>query len=337
MTQTADEPAPKKRSTRRRNILIISLLVLSVPLAALFTVAMERQYTYDRNIKRIDDVFPAEPERPAKPVGEAQNWLLIGSDARPGEKGAHRADSIMLVHVPADRQKIFFVGIPRDSYVPISGHGSDKINSAYAYGGPKLLILTVEKLTGVRIDHFAALDFSGFVQMSKAIGGVDVEVSRETYDSANKITWSQGTVHLEGEKALLFVRQRYGLPGGDFDRIKRQQAFLRAVADKLINGGVVTDPFALNDFLGALTKSISVDSGVSIGTLRDLAIELRNIRGGSLVASTVPLAGTDTVKGASIVRLDDEAAKVMYAAIRDDKLEQYFDDHGGTSNTKQVN
>ncbi|WP_459805771.1 LCP family protein [Herbidospora sp. RD11066] len=311
--------------------------MLSVPLAALFTVAMERQYTYDRNIKRIDDVFPAEPERPAKPVGEAQNWLLIGSDARPGEKGAHRADSIMLVHVPADRQKIFFVGIPRDSYVPISGHGSDKINSAYAYGGPKLLILTVEKLTGVRIDHFAALDFSGFVQMSKAIGGVDVEVSRETYDSANKITWSQGTVHLEGEKALLFVRQRYGLPGGDFDRIKRQQAFLRAVADKLINGGVVTDPFALNDFLGALTKSISVDSGVSIGTLRDLAIELRNIRGGSLVASTVPLAGTDTVKGASIVRLDDEAAKVMYAAIRDDKLEQYFDDHGGTSNTKQVN
>jgi LCP family protein required for cell wall assembly len=308
------------RSPRRRKIIIIVSLVLALPIAALVTLVAERQYTYDNNIKRIPGALPTETDRPAKIVAEAQNWLFVGSDRRPGEAGNQRADSIMIVHIPADRKHVFLVSIPRDSYVPIPGHGQNKINAAYAFGGPRLLISTVERLTGVHIDHFASLDFAGFVAMTKAVGGVEVTVAQQVHDPANKVTWPKGKVVLEGEKALLFVRQRYGLPGGDFDRIKRQQVFLKALADKVISKGTLTDPFALNELLEAATTSISVDSEVSLGTLRDLALELKDLRGHQLVSATVPLKGTDMVKGMSIVRLDAEAGKRLFETIRTDTM-----------------
>ncbi|GII53547.1 transcriptional regulator [Planotetraspora thailandica] len=317
-------------------MLIIATLVVLVPLVAAVALVLQRQHVYDSNIKRVQQVFPEESTRPAKVIGAAQNWLVIGSDRRPGEGGFQRSDTIMIAHIPADRKHVYLIGIPRDSYVTIPGHGKDKINAAYAYGGPKLLIKTVETLTKVRIDHFAALDFNGFITMSKALGGVDVYVARDVYDSANKVTWKQGTVHLDGERALLFVRQRYGLPEGDFDRIKRQQAFLQAMAKKAISKGTLTNPFALDEFLQSLTKSITVDSGVSIGTLRDLALEMRDLRGDDMLATTIPVAGTGMVNGASIVRLDTKEATALSTAVRNDTLDDYFADQGGLNETSLV-
>ncbi|GAA4203986.1 LCP family protein [Microbispora amethystogenes] len=327
---------PPPRVSRRRKVLIVVTLVLLLPPAALFAVLMQRQHVYDTNLRRVQQVFPEEWDRPAKAIGTAQNWLVVGADKRPGESGFQRSDSLMIAHIPADRKRIFLIGIPRDSYVTIPGHGKDKINAAYAYGGPRLLIQTVEKLAKVRIDHFAALDFDGFVEMSKALGGVDVYVARQVHDPANKITWPQGNVHLEGERALLFVRQRYGLPGGDFDRIKRQQAFLRAVAQKVVSKGMLTNPFALDKFLQALTRSLSVDSGVDMKTLRSLAVELRDVRGDDLRSATYPVAGTDTVKGVSIVRLDAKEGAKLTDALREDTLERYFADRGGLNESSFV-
>ncbi|MFC0864183.1 LCP family protein [Sphaerimonospora cavernae] len=323
-------------TSRRRKVLIIVSLVLLLPLAALFALAMQRQYVYDSNIQRVQDVFPAEQDRPAKAVRSAQNWLVIGADRRPDEGGFQRSDCIMIAHIPADRKRVYLISIPRDSYVAIPGHGKDKINSAYAYGGPRLLITTVEKLTGVRIDHFAALDFAGFVAMTKALGGVTVYISKDSYDSANKVTWRQGETLLEGEQALLFVRQRFGLPGGDFDRIKRQQAFLRAMMQKALSKGMLTDPFALDEFLQALTKSVTVDSSVTISTFRDLAFELRGVRGGDMLSTTMPVTGSDTVKGMSIVRLDAREGARLAEAIRNDTLDHYFTDNGGLNDTSTV-
>jgi LCP family protein required for cell wall assembly len=320
---------PRKRPRLLRRLLIVTALGTAMVLAAGFAVLMERQITLNGNIQRIPEAFPEEASRPVKAVGEAQNWLLIGSDKRPGEGGSQRADTIMIVHVPADRARLTLIGIPRDSYVRIPGRGNNKINAAYAYGGPKLLIRTVEDLTKVRIDHFAALDFQGFVTMTKAIGGVEVYVAREVYDPANKVTWPQGEVHLEGEKALQFVRQRYNLPGGDFDRIRRQQAFIGAMGRKIVSRDLLTDPLKLNDFLEALTRSVSVDSGVTLSTLRDLALELRDIRPDTVDSATIPNLGSVTVRGASVVRLDKKAGEAFYAAIRDDKLTEYFDKSGG--------
>ncbi|GII65363.1 hypothetical protein Skr01_54480 [Sphaerisporangium krabiense] len=329
------EAPPKKRRLLRR-VLIVVALVLAVVLAAGFALVMERQITLNGNIQRITGAFPEEAGRPAKTVGEAQNWLLIGSDKRPGEAGSQRADTIMVVHVPAARDRLTLIGIPRDSYVRIPGHGNNKINAAYAFGGPKLLIRTVEDLTKIRIDHFAALDFRGFVAMTEVIGGVDVYVSRKVYDPMNKVTWPQGMVHLEGEKALLFVRQRYNLPGGDFDRIKRQQAFVRAMGHKIISRDLLTSPLKLNAFLEALTRAVSVDSGVTLSTLRDLALELRDIRPDTVDSTTIPTSGTAMIKGASVVRVDRKTGARFFAAVRDDKLQEYFDDNGGLADLQIV-
>ncbi|MCW2882308.1 MAG: LytR family transcriptional regulator [Sphaerisporangium sp.] len=319
-----------------RRLLIATGLVLAMFFAAGFALVMERQITLNGNIERIPGAFPEEADRPAKAAGDAQNWLLIGSDKRPGESGNQRADTIMIVHVPAGRDRLTLIGIPRDSYVPIPGHGNNKINAAYAFGGPKLLIKTVESLTKVRIDHFAALDFQGFVTMTQVVGGVDVYVARKVYDPMNKVTWPQGMVHLEGEKALLFVRQRYNLPGGDFDRIKRQQAFIGALGHKIISRNLLTDPFKLNDFLDALTRAVSVDSGVTLTTLRDLALGLRNIRPDTVDSTTIPTLGTATIKGASVVRLNKQAGQLFYEAVRNDTLEQYFKDSGGLNDLQIV-
>lgn len=320
---------PRRKRRLLRRLTIATGLVLAMVVAAAFALVMERQITLNGNIQRIPGAFPEDAGRPAKAVGDAQNWLLIGSDKRPGESGSQRADTIMIVHVPADRERLTLIGIPRDSYVRIPGRGNNKINAAYAFGGPKLLIKTVEDLTKVRIDHFAALDFKGFVAMTQVIGGVDVYVARKVYDPANKVTWPQGLVHLEGEKALLFVRQRYNLPGGDFDRIKRQQAFVGALGHKIISRDMLTDPLKLNDFLEALTRAVSVDSAVTLGTLRDLALELRDIRPDTVDSATVPTLGTAMVKGASIVRLDRKAGRRFFDAVRNDDLEEYFGENGG--------
>ncbi|GGL16418.1 hypothetical protein Sme01_36430 [Sphaerisporangium melleum] len=332
--RTSEAPRPPRKRRLLRRLLIVAVLLVTMVVATGFAVVMERQITLNGNIERIPGAFPEEAGRPARSVGDAQNWLLIGSDKRPGESGSQRADTIMIVHVPADRARLTLIGIPRDSYVRIPGRGNNKINAAYAFGGPKLLIKTVEDLTKVRIDHFAALDFKGFVAMTRVIGGVDVYVAREVYDPANKVTWPQGMVHLEGEKALLFVRQRYNLPGGDFDRIKRQQAFVGALGKKIISRELLTDPLKLNDFLEALTRAVSVDSGVSLGTLRDLALELRDIRPDTVDSATVPTLGSAMVKGASVVRLDRKAGRSLFQAVRDDALEEYFDQNGGLNDLR---
>ncbi|WP_143591470.1 LCP family protein [Thermoactinospora rubra] len=328
---TEGEAASERPRTRRRKLLIVTALVLLVPLAALTILAFERQYTYNSNIKRIGQVFPDEPERPARVAGSAQNWLFVGSDRRPEELGHQRADTIMIVHLPPDRRRVYLISIPRDAYVPIPGHGKDKINAAYAFGGPKLLIKTVEQLTKVRIDHFAALDFRGFVDITKAIGGVELHLMQTVHDPISKITWKQGKVVLEGESALNFVRQRYNLAGGDFDRIKRQQAFLRALGEKVVSKGTLTDPLALNELLEAVTKSISVDSGVTLGTLRDLALELRHVRAKDLISTVVPMKGVGTVKGASVVKLDAAESAKLYEALRTNKIGEYLPEDSLTS------
>ncbi|MEV4167492.1 LCP family protein [Nonomuraea dietziae] len=311
-----------------RRFMIIGGLLVAMVLAGGFALLMQRQYVYDGNIRRIAEPFPVESERPGKTVGEAQNWLLIGSDRRPGEQGAQRADTIMILHLPADRRRIYVVGIPRDAYVPIKGHGNDKINASYAYGGPRLLISTVERFTGVRIDHFAAVDFAGFVAMTRALGGVDVYVARTTYDPMNKVTWKQGKVHLDGERSLLFVRQRYNLPGGDFDRIRRQQAVIKAMGRKLRDSSL----FAIDEFLQESTKSLSVDPGVTMSLLRGLAFDLRGVE--DLTALTTPHLGSATIRGASVVKIDEKKAEKLFAAVRQDALADYVEANGGINDTE---
>ena len=122
----------------------------------------------------------------------------------------------MIARLNPDRTVAAVASIPRDSWVDIPGHGHDKINAAYSFGGPSLLVATVENLTQIRIDHFAVIDFAGFRSMVDAVGGIDVGIDAPT--SSDGVAFHQGVNHLDGRAALAYVRQRYGLIGGDFDR-----------------------------------------------------------------------------------------------------------------------
>jgi LCP family protein required for cell wall assembly len=270
---------------------------------------------------------------------------LVGSDLRAVQAttgldaneplwryGAQRADTIMLVHLPADRGRVYLVSFPRDAWVPIQGHGNAKLNAAFSFGGPPLLITTIERLTGVRVDHFAILDFEGFRSMTDALGGVTVRVVRTVRDPARQVVWPAGTHHLDGARALDFVRQRHNLPGGDLGRIKRQQAFLKALAGQVVDRGTLANPLKLNAFLEASTKAVSVDESLTISRLRSLALQFRPVHAGDIVFVTAPIAGMGTEGRQSVVYLDLVKGRPLYRALRADVVEEYLAGAGGSVN-----
>jgi LCP family protein required for cell wall assembly len=342
------EPDTRRRAPRWR--LLTRVLVAATAAALLLVGAvtglfLERQRAYDRNIRRIPGAFPAESNRPAQAPGRAQNWLLVGSDRRADQAttgrdanqplwryGAQRADTIMLVHLPADRDRAYLVSFPRDAWVPIQGHGNAKLNAAISFGGPPLLVATIEQLTGVRVDHVAILDFEGFRSMTDALGGVDVQVTRTVWAPAQKVLWPAGTHHLDGARALDFVRQRHNLPGGDLGRIKRQQAFLKALSRRVVDRGTLANPLKLNAFLEAATKAVSVDESLTTSALRSLALQFRSARAGDLVFLTAPVAGTGAEGRQSVVYLDRAKGQPLYRALREDTVEGYLAGAGGTVN-----
>jgi LCP family protein required for cell wall assembly len=329
-----------RRKRRWPRVLIAVGVFLALVVAGIGGLVWQRQSSYNGNIDRIKGVMPDDgARRPGKNVEGTENWLLVGSDSRAdaattGEgnqiwkPGQQRTDTIMLLHLPADRKKAYIVSFPRDSWVEIPGYGQQKINAAFSFGGPKLLIETMENLTGVRIDHYGAIDFEGFKSMTDALGGVTVNIKQSVYDPARKKRWEAGRQKLNGDDALLFVRQRYNLPNGDFDRIKRQQAFLGALAKQAADRGTLTNPLKLDRFLSALTKSISVDEGVSAGDLRSLALSMRGVRPSDVMFMTLPHKGTGMRKKQSVVFLDGPKAKTLFEAVKTARMPEYVRQYG---------
>ncbi|MGP4023850.1 LCP family protein [Actinomadura sp. 3N407] len=289
------------------------------------------QRAYDGEVKRISGALPTAAGRPSS-TGRGENWLLIGSDRRADmpSMGA-RADTIMLVHMSGSGERVSVIAIPRDGWVPVPGHGTTKINAAFAYGGPALLIRTVEQLTRVRVDHYAALDFRGFVEMTDALGGVDVTITKRTHDPMHDRTWEAGRQHLNGTEALDFVRQRWNLPGGDLDRIKRQQAFLHALADKALD---TRNPIKIDRFIRAATRSVTVDGSVTAGTLRGLARRL--LETSLLEYLTAPVEKTDERGDQSVVLLDENGVRALFTAVREDRVGDYVARNGAANTVDAV-
>jgi LCP family protein required for cell wall assembly len=260
---------------------------------------------------------------------EALNVLLVGSDSRTSAgdagkwvKNDQRTDSMMVVHVAADRKSVDVVSIPRDSWVDIPGYGEAKINAAYANGGPPLLIQTIEQLTGVRIDHMGIVDFTGFKEMTDALGGVKLTVPVATQDSRNY--FKAGTYRMNGKQALGYVRQRHGLPNGDFDRMKRQQNWIRAVIKEAMSKGTLTDPIKLNNFLQAATKAMALDDGWNINDIRSLALSLTSLKTSDIRFITAPNVGSAMEGDQSIVRLDDVLGPSLWAAVANDQVTDWL-------------
>lgn len=332
LTDDAAEPAPRgRRRLLRRALISLGVLGLVVALviggAAWFVAAR-----YTDNIARVDDVFSSldETSRPAAatPATAASSdpvtFLLVGSDTREQISGSQlpdaRSDAIMVVRLSADRHHLQVVSIPRDSWVDIPGHGKNKINAAYSYGGPSLLIQTVENLTGVRIDHYAAISFDGLISMTDALGGVDVTVANTT--SWGPYTFVAGVNHLDGDMARWYVGQRYDLPGGDFDRVRRQQNYLRALFGKLFAQGTFSSLDQIDSVLRTVTSSIAVDDSLSTPSLLTLALSARDLTPADIDFFTAPVLGTGTEGAASVVYLDDVTGARMWSYLQSDSLGQ---------------
>ncbi|MCG5463974.1 LCP family protein [Micromonospora sp. MED01] len=292
-------------------------------------------WLYARNLNgdlaRTDPFAEITGGRPTKTVDGALNILLVGSDSRDPDapvdsKSQWRADTIIVMHIPADHQEAYLVSIPRDLYVPIPesagadcGSGSRaKINAAFAFGGLPLAVRTVECFTDVRIDHVMAIDFGGFKEVTDALGGVDLKVER-TITSIHKPyrTFTKGTNHMDGAEALDWIRQRKQFPDGDFARMRHQQEFLRALMDKAASTGTLANPKKLNDFLKSVTAAVTVDQTFSV---TDMALQFRNLRGQNLTFVTSPNSGSDTINGESVVVSDREKALAMYQAMSGDTM-----------------
>lgn len=335
------------RARRRTKRLLVALGVVLLLVSAAATGYGYTMHRYDQNVAREKGVIDENrKDRPNKALDvEAQNWLVVGSDTRAkdgtsGEdakgplwqRGAQRTDTMMIVHLAEDNEQISVTSLPRDTWVDIPGHGKGRLNAAFSYGGPRLLVRTVEQLTSVPIDHYAAIDFAGFKTMTNAVGGVDVTVPRTVTDCSNGTVWRKGKHHLNGRRALLYVRQRCGLPNGDLDRIRRQQAFLLALLDRARSKDVLASPRRLDQLLDATSKSITVDDSVSGGMLRSLAFHYRNTRQDDLTFLTLPIRGGGMVAGQAVLFMDDAKAAKLFKALRNDTVDEYAEDEGGEGN-----
>jgi LCP family protein required for cell wall assembly len=259
--------------------------------------------------------------------GPGENYLVIGSDARPGDTFS-RSDVIVLVRVAADHKTVSLIHFPRDLYVAIPGRNNNKINAAYAFGGAPLLVQTVQNLVGVKIDHVAKTDFSGFKGMIDAVGGIRVWAEEASSGRGNggAVAINKGWNELNGTQALAFVRERYELSEGDISRGRRQMAVIKALILKTVSRDVLLNPGRLASFVDAATSNLTVDNALSVGTMRSEAFKLRGVRSGDIGFVTAPFTGFAYIAGAGSVDVVDEAGMQQLAeALQNDRLSSYDD------------
>jgi LCP family protein required for cell wall assembly len=303
---------------------VAALLSLLVLVGSGWAWATYRSFTSD--IKRVNAI--SKKGSTPNIDGKDQNILIVGNDDRDSatdaelrqlgttrDGGTYNTDTMMLLHVPADGSKATVISFPRDSFVDIPNHGKHKLNSAYPDGvsdsngnkdgGAKLLVSTIENLTGLSVDHFVQVDLLGFYRISNAIGGVEVCLNAAQKEGNSGIDLPKGHSVIKGTQALAFVRQRYNLPAGDLDRIKRQQYFLSAVFRKMSSAGTLLNPFKLQNLLKAVTKSLLMDN--DLDPLK-LAQQMQNLQAGNVKFTTIPTNGTaDTPNDGNVVVVNTEA------------------------------
>lgn len=306
----ADRGVPKRRGTAKKRhivarVLGVTVIVLTM-VVGLTVVYAFRHLSGNLQVTDLEGDLDHRPEKvkvegPKEPI----NILVMGSDTREGagnhidnETGGGGSDTTILLHLSADRKHAYGISIPRDSMVdrPACDHGAippasyQQWNSAFAVGGAACTIQQFEQLTGVRLDHYLTVDFNGFQGMVDAVGGVEVCIPETIDDRSHGIYLEAGTREISGKEALSYVRQRYAVgDGSDIGRMKRQQAFIASMANKVVSAGTLTSPWRLYKFLNAATKSLTVDPGLSnLAKIAQLGVEFRHINLGNVQFLTIP-------------------------------------------------
>jgi LCP family protein required for cell wall assembly len=336
--------APDARRTRRVLVAVAALVaVLGVVLVGVVVTVQQR---VGEAVEWLDDPFLALPSRPpaagaagkqapdpaagsaaATATGAPLTVLILGSDSRisAGDPdqwayGAQRTDAIMLAQLSGDRENLTVMSLPRDSWVEVPGHGPAKLNAAFSWGGPTLMIQTVEQLTGVRVDHFAVADFESFSRLTDTLGGVELTLP-DGLDTRGQV-YPPGTHVLDGEAALAYTRERYGLPGGDFDRVQRQQNWLRAIVESTVDENVLANPVRTAGLVTVVAESLAVDGGLGVDQMRAIALDLNGMEREDVLFVTAPHLGTGWSPDGtqSIVRLDDARLAEVSRAFAEDRV-----------------
>ncbi|MPZ64120.1 MAG: LytR family transcriptional regulator [Pseudonocardiaceae bacterium] len=260
------------------------------------------------------------------------NWLIVGSDSRQGlsedeqseldtgDTAGGRTDTVMLLHIPSlGGGDPTLVSLPRDSAVPVPGEGRLKLNAAYSIGGPQLLTQTVETVSGVHIDHYAEIGFSGFSGVVDDIGGVEMCLDEPIDDPLAGIDLPAGCQQLSGQQSLGYVRTR-ATPAADLDRVERQREFLGALLGRATNPAVLLNPFRLVPLVTGAPEALTVDDGDHIWHLARLGWTMRGISNGDVVTTTVPIDGFEQLdSGGSAVSWDQDAALTLFEALANDE------------------
>ncbi|MGB2567829.1 LCP family protein [Micromonospora citrea] len=296
-------------------------------LAALAVVGMKALSSrYERTVTR-EQLLAPDARQARTDLDKGLNYLLVGSDRRAGSpRPDQRSDTILIVHVPPGMRQAYLISVPRDLLVAIppgNGYpgGPDKINAAYEHGGggeggTRLLSTTLSRLTGIRFDGAALIDFSGFKQVIDHLGGIRMCVQTEVRSIHTNRVFTPGCHQMDGAQALDYVRQRYDLPGGDYDRQRHQQQLLRAVLDRAGQTDLRGDPVKLDRVLRAVGGSLTVDTnGVP---LQDLALALRALPADALSGVQVP-SYPQTIDQVSYVVLDNGGAG-LFDAVRAERV-----------------
>jgi LCP family protein required for cell wall assembly len=312
-------PAPRRRPGR----------IVAAILGVLALVVIGCAGYVDRAMQRTD-ALADYPGRIANSAGT--NWLIVGSDSRTGltpdqearlttgdeaAAGGGRTDTIMLMHIPAPigNGQLTLVSLPRDSSVPLAGHGRVKLNTTYALGGPTLLVQTVEKVTGVHVDHYAEIGFGGFAGLVDDVGGVQMCPTEPISDPLAGLNIPAGCQVLDGPQALGYVRTRH-TPRGDLDRVVHQREFLGALIARASSPAVLLNPFHSVPLAIDAPETITVDNGDHVWDLARLGWALRSLSSGNAVTETVPIAGFGPVTdGSSGVLWDHEAAARLFSGL----------------------
>ncbi|GAA4804503.1 LCP family protein [Streptomyces ziwulingensis] len=295
----------------------------------------------DSDIARVD-AFKDMKNRPRG--GHGMNVLLVGTDGRDrisraerdryrlGGAPCHCTDTMMMVHISADRERASVISLPRDSFAVTPAHTDRttgkrhgghplKLNAAYAEGGPQLTVRTVESMTRVKIDHYLEVDFTSFMRTVDVLGGVEICTAQPLKDRYTGLDLPAGTHELKGGQALQYVRSRHLDGASDLSRMKRQQRFMAALIDRATSSGILLNPMKFRDVTRAVLGSVRADRGFGTQELLALGRAMRTFSPSSSEFTTVPIAKMGhAVKGVgSTLKWDAAASERLFAAVREDR------------------
>jgi LCP family protein required for cell wall assembly len=347
----SDAEEPRRGLFGRHKALTILGGLALVLVLALIGGALYVNHMLFGDIDRIDAFGSIDESARPEPVeGGALTILLAGADNGDTESmtieeamdnsdwsaGLYRSDTIMVLHIPEDRSRAYVVSIPRDSYVRIYDETGEytekhKVNYAFSVYGPAGYISTIEHLTDVRMDHLAIIDWAGFRDVVDALGGVRLYVPQTIRDTSQNYTYRQGWNEYDGELALKYVRSRYPLDEGDFDRNRRQQNFLRAMLDQMAQQGALTDFPTFLSAAKSITSNLTIDQEWSNGDMRSLGWSMRGIRKDDVTFLSAPINQRrpfGNVPGdGSVVYLDKRGVEDLFGAMRADDMQTFVNDH----------